>query len=191
MRSLKPSTWVRSRRPLSKARRVNSPRSAGRQNGKNDIALRTEDIMARPECTCSSSTSSVVNDLGPYAAHTLDRPCWRQKTTLLTLEVYGKTVIQHLARPWMHDAAAVHSPRLGLAFPSFALPFGARPYHTSPHLQRIRTRHANDSDACLTRRGREGVDCSLLRVRQCELRAFEVAADVRRILAGSGRRVRN
>lgn len=65
MRSLSPSTWVRSRRPPSKARRVNSPRSAGRQNGKNEIALSTEEMIARPECTCSSSTFCVVNDLGP------------------------------------------------------------------------------------------------------------------------------
>ena len=64
MRSLRPSTCVRSRRPPSNARLVNSPRSAGRQNGKNEMALSTEDMIARPECTCNSSTSSVVNDFG-------------------------------------------------------------------------------------------------------------------------------
>ena len=66
IRSFRPSTCVKSRRPPKKARRVNSPGSAGRQNGIDDNAERIAAMTARPEWMWSSTTSSVVNDLGPW-----------------------------------------------------------------------------------------------------------------------------
>ena len=63
-RSSSPSTCVRSSRPPSNARRVNSPGAAGRHPGTRASAASTAPTTARPPCTCSSRTSSVVNERG-------------------------------------------------------------------------------------------------------------------------------
>ena len=63
-RSASPSTAVRSMRPFSKARRVNSPASAGRKPASLPSAASTAAITARPPCTCSSAMSSPVSLFG-------------------------------------------------------------------------------------------------------------------------------
>ena len=83
MMSRSASACVRSSRPPLNARRVNSPRSAGRRRrgfsirpgvwvalelgswDRRDSAVRIDAKIARPEWTCSSRTSSVVNEFGP------------------------------------------------------------------------------------------------------------------------------
>src|SRR5262252_4035594 len=61
MRSARASTRVRSSRPFSNARRVNSPASAGRQPGTRASAASTAAITALPPCSCSSAVSSPVS----------------------------------------------------------------------------------------------------------------------------------
>lgn len=63
-RSERPSTSVRSIRPFPNARRVNSPRSARRWPGSVPRAASTAETTAGPPCTCSSATSSPVNERG-------------------------------------------------------------------------------------------------------------------------------
>jgi hypothetical protein len=63
-RSSSPSTCVRSSRPPSNARRVNSPGVAGRHPGMRASAASTALMTARPPCRCSSRTSSLVNERG-------------------------------------------------------------------------------------------------------------------------------
>ena len=64
-RSARPSTAVRSIRPFSNARRVNSPASAGRNPGSLPSSCCTAAIIARPPCRCSSTMSSPVSVFGP------------------------------------------------------------------------------------------------------------------------------
>ena len=63
-RSARPSTAVRSSLPFSKARRVNSPASAGRRPSMRPSAASTAAITARPPCSCSSAMSSPVSLCG-------------------------------------------------------------------------------------------------------------------------------
>ncbi len=64
IRSASPSTAVRSSRPFSKARRVNSPGSASRQPSILPKASSTPATTAWPPCSCSSATSSPVSLCG-------------------------------------------------------------------------------------------------------------------------------
>mmetsp|Transcript_7219 Transcript_7219/g.29989 ORF Transcript_7219/g.29989 Transcript_7219/m.29989 type:complete len:315 (+) Transcript_7219:746-1690(+) len=63
-RSARPSTWVSPRRPAAKARRENSPLSAGRKPGNAASVSRTPSTTALEPWQWSSTTSSPVNDLG-------------------------------------------------------------------------------------------------------------------------------
>ncbi len=63
-RSARPSTAVRSSLPFSKARRVNSPASAGRRPSMRASAASVAATTARPPCNCSSATSSPVSLCG-------------------------------------------------------------------------------------------------------------------------------
>mmetsp|Transcript_15657 Transcript_15657/g.52763 ORF Transcript_15657/g.52763 Transcript_15657/m.52763 type:complete len:335 (+) Transcript_15657:361-1365(+) len=63
-RSARPSTSVTPSFPAWNARRVNSPRSAGRAFVV-ESASRTPSMVAAPPWTCSSTMSSPVNDFGP------------------------------------------------------------------------------------------------------------------------------
>lgn len=63
-RSSSPSTCVRSSRPPSNARRVNSPGVAGRHPEMRASAASTALMTARPPWRCNSRTSSVVNERG-------------------------------------------------------------------------------------------------------------------------------
>jgi len=80
MRSARPSTSLRSSLSLSKARRVNSPASAGRNPGNRPRADKVADTTARPPCRCSSATSSPVKLCG--AGNQSTRP--RSMTSPLT-----------------------------------------------------------------------------------------------------------
>ena len=64
-KSARPSTAVRSSRPASKARRVNSPGSARRNPGSSPRALSTAAMTALPPWIWSSAESSPVSLLGP------------------------------------------------------------------------------------------------------------------------------
>ena len=73
IRSTRPSTSLRSSLPLSKARRVNSPASAGRRPGSAASASSAAAITARPPCRCSSAMSSPVKLRGPGSHSTRPR----------------------------------------------------------------------------------------------------------------------
>ena len=64
-RSARPSTRLRSMRPLIKARRVNSPASAGRHPSIAAKLRRTAARVASPPWICSSAWSSPVKLFGP------------------------------------------------------------------------------------------------------------------------------
>lgn len=75
MRSANASTLTRSIAPFSNARRVNSPRFAGRIFGFGISARAsvTAAITARDPCRCNSTTSSVVKERGAGKCNTRAR----------------------------------------------------------------------------------------------------------------------
>ena len=85
---------MRSSRPPSNARRVNSPGAAGRHPGTRASAASTALMTARPPCTCSSRTSSVVNERGAaYAREDLASGGWVAERTA---EEDGERVVEEL-----------------------------------------------------------------------------------------------
>jgi hypothetical protein len=102
---------VRSSRPPSNARRANSPGEAGRHVGMRPSADNTALMTARPPCTCSSMTSSVVKERGA-AVRT-----WRVGGLTVvvggalgwgrTAEEDGERVIKVFCGVWVHDVAAL------------------------------------------------------------------------------------
>lgn len=117
-RSRKPSTCVKSSRPPSNARRVKSPGSAGLQYGRAERADRIEEMIARPEWTCSSRTSSVVNDLGPgkSCSVTVHQSLCQFNTSLVDLQDKGCLPLKKTASP-----SSSNSPLSGCSIPHLCI----------------------------------------------------------------------
>ena len=87
MRSSRPSASVRSSLPFSKARRVNSPGSAGRTFSNPASAANNAASTARPPWTWNSATSSPVALAGPGNHNTTASSIGRWPTSLSSARV--------------------------------------------------------------------------------------------------------
>ena len=94
-------------------------------------------MTARPEWTCSSSTSSVVNDRGPLEAKGVGQHVWKGVAFLgRTFEEDGETVIQQVTTYGVYDATAVHFGRFWDVFRVARCSFQTTFDHSSPYIQR-------------------------------------------------------